>query len=102
MNNHPYRTQSQIDAELTARRSIGPTEPATSDWRHRRECATEDPDLFHPTGNERRKQALAKEVCARCPVSAQCLGWALSTREPHSICGGTTWTERQAILRRSA
>jgi WhiB family redox-sensing transcriptional regulator len=44
------------------------------DWERRAACASVDPDLFFPEGFEERvwKVPLAKAVCARCPVLAEC------------------------------
>lgn len=49
---------------------------------------------------ERRlREAGAKRICARCPVVAECLEWALENREMRGIWGGRTELERKAILR---
>lgn len=62
-----------------------------------------DPELFFPvseTGMASRQVALAKTVCARCPVTDQCLDWAVRTGEPEGIWGGTTPSERRRLRRR--
>lgn len=52
------------------------------DWRHEAVCRDEDPELFFPVGNSGpalTQIAQAKLVCNRCPVTSQCLKWALET-----------------------
>ena len=73
------------------------------DWRTRSACAGTDGDLFYPvsyTGQTAVRQIEeAKTVCRRCPVSADCLDWALETRDQHAIAGGTTPAERNYLQR---
>ena len=58
------------------------------------------PDVnFFPTRNDPGTKA--KAVCARCPVSSECLDLALALgRRLDGIWGGTTPAERVQILRR--
>ena len=52
------------------------------DWRHEAICRDEDPELFFPVGNSGpalSQIAQAKLVCHRCPVTSECLKWALET-----------------------
>ena len=61
------------------------------DWRHRAICRDEDPELFFPVGNSGPallQIAEAKAVCARCPVSNECLNWALETGQDAGVWGG--------------
>jgi hypothetical protein len=70
-------------------------------WRDRARCREVDPDLFFPVGDgplTRKQTAQAKEVCAGCPVIAECLAFAL-THLPEGIAGGTTPAERVALRR---
>jgi WhiB family redox-sensing transcriptional regulator len=41
----------------------------------------------------------AKSVCARCPVRAECLAYALDNGLDHGIFGGATEAERRAVRR---
>ena len=62
-----------------------------------------DPEWFFPlseSGAGARQVTAAKAVCARCPVAAQCLAWAVLAGEPAGIWGGTTPEERR-LLRQS-
>ena len=74
------------------------------DWRHFAECREEDPELFFPVGTSGpalQQIAEAKAVCHRCPVSAECLRWALATGQV-GIWGGLSEDERRALKRRNA
>ena len=67
------------------------TADADADWRDHGACLSADPDLFFPIssgGASRRQEMLAKAVCARCDVRAQCLAFALETGEVHGVWGG--------------
>jgi WhiB family redox-sensing transcriptional regulator len=71
-------------------------------WRAESACRTADPDLFFPVavGTAAGKQiARAQRICAGCPVRQECLDFALLTREPAGIWGGTTPEERIRALR---
>jgi WhiB family redox-sensing transcriptional regulator len=46
-----------------------------------------------------RAVALARVVCAGCPVTTACLALAVATGEEHGIWGATAAHERAALLR---
>ena len=78
--------------------------PEHDDWRHRAACRDEDPELFFPLsemGPGARQTAQAKAVCARCPVRAECLEYALDNALDHGIYGGMTEAERRTLRRRA-
>ncbi|WP_199432334.1 WhiB family transcriptional regulator [Qaidamihabitans albus] len=78
---------------------------ANTDWRHSAACRDEDPELFFPVsemGPGARQTAEAKAVCARCPVRAECLDYALDNGLDSGVFGGTTERERREITRRRA
>ncbi len=69
-------------------------------WRHQAVCLDEDPELFFPEGESERYQrqiAAALEVCATCPVSQECLDYALEADQRTGIWGGTTAEQRRRI-----
>ena len=72
-------------------------------WRSRAACRGVDPELFFPTAEDgpvRDAQvAVAKSVCASCPVREACLAEALE-RMPYGIAGGLTPEERRGQRRR--
>lgn len=77
------------------------------DWRVRGLCLREDPDLFFPIGSVNSGPAAvqadeAKAVCRQCPVTEQCLAWALGAGPVEGIWGGTTEGERRALRGRAA
>ncbi|MGW1894673.1 WhiB family transcriptional regulator [Streptomyces sp. NPDC002004] len=72
------------------------------EWLLRAACAAEDPELFFPVGTSgpaRRETEAAKRICARCPVTAQCLSWALRTGQTAGVWGGTGEAERAELRR---
>ncbi|GDY31266.1 hypothetical protein GTS_28990 [Gandjariella thermophila] len=80
-------------------------EQGTMDWRHRAACRDEDPELFFPVGNSGPallQIAEAKAVCRRCPVTSECLAWALETGQDAGVWGGMSEDERRALKRRNA
>jgi WhiB family redox-sensing transcriptional regulator len=73
------------------------------DWRHKAICRDEDPELFFPVGNSGPALAQiadAKLVCARCPVTVDCLSWALMSGQDDGVWGGMSEDERRALKRR--
>ena len=71
-------------------------------WRSASICRDTDPDLFFPvgtTGHALTQIARAKEVCGECPVSDQCLEFALETNQDSGIWGGTSEEERRVMRR---
>ena len=64
-----------------------------------------DPELFFPVGTagpalDQIEQAEA--VCRRCPVSAPCLTFALSTRQDTGVWGGLSVDERRPLTRQAS
>lgn len=64
-------------------------------WMGKALCAEVDNDLFFP--EKGGTTAPAKAICARCPVSAECLDYALTHEERFGIWGGTSERERRKI-----
>ncbi|MFB7470309.1 WhiB family transcriptional regulator [Kitasatospora sp. NPDC056184] len=76
-------------------------------WRESARCRGADPELFFPIGSSTSFPTLAqsdeaKAVCGRCPVSRQCLEWALDAAPVEGVWGGTTEAERRALRRHRA
>jgi WhiB family transcriptional regulator, redox-sensing transcriptional regulator len=63
------------------------------------EAEGHDPDMWHPENGSRAEADAARAVCARCPVRARCLQWALDANEEHGVWGGTSPGERAALRR---
>ncbi|MGH8905726.1 MAG: WhiB family transcriptional regulator [Egibacteraceae bacterium] len=73
------------------------------DWRDNAACLTSDPELFFPvgsTGPAVEQTERAKAVCAECPVTANCLAWALETGQAHGIWGRLAEDERRVLRSR--
>lgn len=82
------------------------TAATRTDWRDQAACRGVDPDVFFPAAESgtavyAAHVAVAKTVCARCPVRAECLDEAL-TRIPYGIAGGLTPDERRGLPGRPA
>jgi WhiB family redox-sensing transcriptional regulator len=74
-----------------------------TNWRSHGACVSADPDLFFPVssgGASRRQEERAKAVCSRCAVQAECLSFAVESRQVHGVWGGLG-EEELARLRRS-
>lgn len=75
-----------------------------TEWQQDGLCRDTDASVFFPPPHFEHKperearEAKAKGICAHCPVRAECLDWALATREPHGVWGGYSESERKQIL----
>lgn len=65
------------------------------EWEEYANCQDLGPDLFHD-GKE-TSIIKAKKVCAACPVSTDCLVFAMATKIDTGIWGGKTPKERRMI-----
>jgi WhiB family redox-sensing transcriptional regulator len=80
-------------------------EPASTkgqpDWRSLSACRQEDPELFFPDphGPGLTQLEIARAVCARCQVRAECLSFAMETIQDHGVWGGTSEEERRVQRR---
>lgn len=73
-------------------------------WTDRAECRFEDPELFFPlsyTDGCAEQISKARSVCARCPVTQQCLEYSLLRPERDGIWSATLPEQRES-MRRSA
>jgi WhiB family redox-sensing transcriptional regulator len=61
-------------------------------------CEGADTAVFFPVSDT--FAAEAKAICATCPVAADCLEYAIATRQSHGVWGGLTAVERHRVLRR--
>ena len=77
-------------------------------WQLKAACRGPHASLFFPPTTFERKdekedrEGDAKRICSQCSVRRDCLDYAIQIREPHGIWGGTTETERRALLARQA
>jgi WhiB family redox-sensing transcriptional regulator len=69
-------------------------------WRNRSACRDTDPELFFPigtTGAAVEQITVAKSLCARCTVRAECLEFAFETQQESGVWGGLTEDERRKL-----
>jgi WhiB family redox-sensing transcriptional regulator len=66
-------------------------------WASRGSCRTSDPELFFPDAPFPEHEALAKAICAACPVIAECRSYAVRAGESEGIWGGLTTAERRRL-----
>ncbi|MGW0316806.1 WhiB family transcriptional regulator [Streptomyces flavidovirens] len=79
--------------------------PMDQRWLRSAACADADPEIFFPVGVKGPaldEQAAAKEVCGRCPVTRQCLSYALRSGQRTGVWGGLSEDERSALHRAGA
>jgi hypothetical protein len=77
----------------------------TDPWVERAACRNTDPETFFPPAGKSDgsdPEAAAKRVCARCPVTGECLREALLHEESTGIWGGLNVRERRELLRIAA
>lgn len=70
---------------------------AVKAWAIQALCAQVDPELWFPAPWDRSMRRNAQKVCARCPVTRQCLQFALETGSRDGIWGGLTAGEREPL-----
>jgi WhiB family transcriptional regulator, redox-sensing transcriptional regulator len=70
-------------------------------WRDSAACRDADPELFFPlteSGRSLVQISQARQICRVCLVQRACLMWALQHAMDEGIWGGSTGTERRAIV----
>lgn len=67
------------------------------DWVGDALCAQTDPEIFFP--EKGKSSAEAKLVCRRCPVTEECLEFAIVTRQKFGVWGGLSPDERSRVRR---
>ena len=85
--------------------SSRPDRVSIESWRDAAACRCVEPDLFFPigtTGTAVHHIAAAKAVCGTCPVTNECLEFALETNQDSGVWGGTSEEERRQLRRARA
>lgn len=72
--------------------------PLPGKWVQQALCAETDPEEFFPEKNVGNTR-MARAVCARCPVTAECLEDALARNERFGVWGGLSERERREVAR---
>jgi WhiB family transcriptional regulator, redox-sensing transcriptional regulator len=72
-------------------------------WQDRAACAGLDTDLFFTDSARHAVEAALPGMilCGRCPVTAECLEYAIENRYEFGVFGGRTSEERKAIRRKT-
>jgi len=68
-----------------------------SAWREQAACRGTNPDVFFPERGESSKAA--KAICAACPVTGECLDYALTHAIHDGIWGGLSERARKRLRR---
>jgi WhiB family redox-sensing transcriptional regulator len=68
------------------------------DWTDRARCRGTDPDQFFVRGAAQARRAV--KICGRCPVSDQCLRYAVDNDIDFGVWGGLTERQRRAYQRK--
>lgn len=69
-------------------------------WMERAACADLPCDMFFPSDGA--GVIKAQRVCAKCPVTVQCLEYALKNQVDHGVWGGCSERKRRRILKARA
>lgn len=69
--------------------------PMDEDWAEKARCPETDPEAFFPEKGGSTKEA--KKVCQRCPVTKECLQYALDNDERYGVWGGMSERERRRL-----
>lgn len=70
-------------------------------WMERAACRGLDASLFFPERGEMVSQT-TRDVCASCPVQAECLDYALEIKERDGVWGGKSGRQRRDLRSASA
>ena len=109
---HSHKTNKRLPGKTGAKQKEGSVLSFTDssdqlDWQDRAACREYDNVLFFGEEGEselekQAREARAKAVCQRCPVSEPCLEFAMDTNQKYGIWGGLTDKERASLKRRRA
>ncbi len=70
----------------------------STEWMPRGKCRDLAPDTFFPSDG--LGVQVAQRICAECPVTEECLEYALVNRIDHGVWGGRSERERRRLQRR--
>lgn len=62
-------------------------------------CRSMDPDLFFADESVLEPSPIVIAACGRCPLSTECLDWAMRNMERYGVWGGTTPKQREKLRR---
>ena len=101
---HPRWGQKKGSFMLQAARLPSPTVDVWA-WQQLASCRGAVSSIFFGREGESRRariarERVAKDLCSRCEVIAECRDHALTVGEPYGIWGGLSATERQTLAGR--
>lgn len=70
-------------------------------WTRDAACAQVDPDVMFPHPSDRAGLNAARQVCAGCPVIAECRAFAVRTGQKHGVWGGKAFHNSTASRERT-
>lgn len=75
----------------------------TPEFFEKARCKAYSSELFYPEKDNQRKvhpkiYRSAKNICANCPVSMDCLLYAIENAEIYGVWGGKSPNERRALF----
>lgn len=68
-------------------------------WEQKAHCKGLDTELFYPHSGKYKSFVFIRDLCDKCPVSAECLDAALSVQEEEGFWAGTSYSTRKVIRR---
>ncbi|ABG99885.1 possible transcriptional regulator, whiB family protein (plasmid) [Rhodococcus jostii RHA1] len=76
------------------------------EWQLHARCRNMNGDLFFPREGEGkgariRRERVAKQICAACPVRRECHDHAITADEAFGVWGGTSASERRLLTTES-
>jgi WhiB family redox-sensing transcriptional regulator len=70
----------------------------TIEWKDEAACKGQTDLFFFEKGSNRAQIDVAKAICAKCPVTYQCLKYAKENMLAFGVWGGKTASERLSLL----
>lgn len=71
---------------------------SNTSWEHQAACRGADPEIFFAEKSDHTAVTAAKSICATCPVTTQCLDYAIAGHERDGIWGGLLPHERRRLM----
>ena len=72
------------------------------DWADKAACKHTPSEIFYPDGSDKEtdnhREAVAKSICKKCPVAAECLMHAIEKEENYGIWGSFAPKDRRNLL----